>query len=174
MFSLACVCSWGVGEGAGLGYLWSQVPSWSLVKCPFGWRVEYVWSHVLSWGAVGYLWSRVPCGGGYTLPSRYPATWIPYHLDTPPHTHTKAGGAHPNGMLSYLPCEFTEGFYVFSGEALSTVRVHRGGAPAEAGRVHQAPGLLLPVPHALARRWSHHHTGVTERRVLQRYLHERE
>ena len=77
-------------------------------------------------------------------------------------------------MLSCLLCEFTKKLYVFSGEALFAVRVHRGGALTEAGRVHPTPGLLLPVPYALARRGSHHHTGVTERTILQRYLHERE
>ena len=49
MFSLACVCSQGrglclfTGEGVWwIGYLWSQVPSWSLVSCPFR-GVGYPW-----------------------------------------------------------------------------------------------------------------------------------
>ena len=83
-----------------------------------------------------------------------------------------ASGRYASYWNAFLVVDVCDG--VFSGEALSTVRVHRGGALTEAGRLHPPPGLLFPVPHALAGRWSHHHTGVTERRVLQRYLHERE
>ena len=138
----------------GLGYLWSQVPSWSLV-------------HVL-----------LDEGRVSLVPRPLLGACIPYSLDTlptPPHTHTdKSGWCAPYWNAFLFTIWVHRGFYVFEGEALFTVWVHGGGALTEAGRLHPPPGLLLPVPHAMAGRWRHHHTGVTERRVLQRYLHERE
>ena len=82
----------------GIGYLWCQVPSWSLVPCPF-------------WG--GGKVSLVPCSfwGGYTLTPGYSPPY-PTLPDTPllptwdqkypnPPT-TKAGDTHHTGMLSCL------------------------------------------------------------------------
>ena len=50
MFSQLSVCPQGVG------YLWCQVPSWSLVPGP----MSFWW--------VRYLWFHVPSGGGITCP----------------------------------------------------------------------------------------------------------
>ena len=74
MFPQACVCSHVcVGGGRGVGYLWSQVPSWSQ-------------THVLS--GVGYGIQEV----GYTY-------YTPSH---PGVEATAAVGTHPTGILSCL------------------------------------------------------------------------
>ena len=80
MFSQVFVC-----PREGVAYLWFQVPSLSLVPCPF-------------WGGYGI---SLPCpfleggggiqGIGYAHP-RYPTAF--------PSGTTKASGTHPTGMLS--------------------------------------------------------------------------
>ena len=57
----------------GIGYHWSQVPSWSLVPCPFG-GVGYLWSHVPSWG-VKVSGGRVSGDRVYPLPGYSTPTW---------------------------------------------------------------------------------------------------
>ena len=90
------VCLSTGGGGLVVGYLWYQVPSWSLALCPFHWTISFLGGR--------YLWSHVP-SGRYTpgYPSRLPQ--IPYPLGYPSPLDTLPLG-YPT-LSGYLPRERT-------------------------------------------------------------------
>ena len=69
-----------MGRGL-LGYLWCQVPSWSLVPCPF-WGLWYFWSHVPS-EDVGCLSSppKIPYPPPNYKSGQYASYWNVFLLD---------------------------------------------------------------------------------------------